>query len=208
MALEIFARAHAVVDAVFGFDAGHALEFVEDRRPDDGGLVVARLWCGDRKFVDIREQRREEIAATESFVAGVESRMGVGHLLEEGRAFRRHREVLARQSHEKHLLERAHPGVEQPHHFDVTASSALWNPDRHTIERTGEQCQRGEIAIDRRQRLERGEDLVYEVVGSLFDGLLGAAGVVLRRPLQVEPVVQQSTERFGFVLDVACSELL
>jgi hypothetical protein len=134
--------------------------------------------------------------------------VGVGHLLEEGRAFRRYREVLARQSHEEHLLERAHPGVEQSHHLNVATSSALWNPNGHTIECTGEQCQRREIAIERRQRLERGEDLIHEVVGSLFDGLLGATGVVLRCRLQVEPVIQQSSERLGCAFDVLRSERL
>jgi hypothetical protein len=88
----------------------------------------------------------------------------------------------------------------------VTTGGALRNPDRHTVECTGEECQRGKIAIDRRQRLERGEDLVHEVVGPLFDGLLGAAGVVLCRRLQVEAVVHQLSESLGCVLDVACSE--
>ena len=148
--LEVFAGAYAVVDAVFGVDASHALEFVEDRRPDDGGLVAARLWCGDREFVDVREQRREEIAPPESLVTGVEPWMSIGHLLEEGRAFRLHREVLARQSHEEHLLEGLHPSVEHPHHFDVATGSALGNPNRHTVECTSEQCQRGEVAIDGR----------------------------------------------------------
>jgi len=36
VAEEVFAGTDALVDAILGLDAGHALEFVEYRRPDDG----------------------------------------------------------------------------------------------------------------------------------------------------------------------------